>query len=189
MAKAKGRLDSIKRALGAASARIPFLPKRPPAAAEPFSAIEDDTPLGDLLSSTNAAPSMVAPQARERPDLRGLARGAVEAASTSPPLLIGLGIVLAFLLLLAATALIVSAPPKAAAAAAPITREGRALVATWLAPPGDPLEPRMAMEREGAAAYTAEDAARLGLHADPPIMAELRDKNDKAIEDLLGTAP
>jgi hypothetical protein len=181
-----GRLDPLKKAAAALSARIPFLPKRQPVSREPFSAIEDDTPLGDLLSSDNAAPGM-APRApgREKPDVRSLVTGALK----SPPILIGTLVVLAFLLTLAVTALLVAAPPRASAAPPPFTEKGQALVKTWLVPPGDPFENRMSMEREGRVVYTAEDAARIGLKPDPAMEAALRDKNDEAIEDLYGTVP
>jgi hypothetical protein len=39
----------------------------------------------------------------------------------------------------------------------------------------------MAMEREGLPAYSAEDAARLGINSDPLVAARLRDRNDEAI--------
>ena len=193
MAPKKGRLDSIKSAVAGAvagaAARIPFLPKRQASAPEPFSAIEDDTPLGDLLSSPNAAPSAAPASTRERPDFRAVATSAVEAAVKNTPILIGIIVVVVFLLMLAVTALIVNSPPKAPAAAAPFTEIGQSLVKTWLPPPGDPLEPRMAMERDGPPAYSAEDAARLGIASEPSTLAALRDKNSAAIEDLYGTVP
>jgi hypothetical protein len=186
VASIKERLDPVKKAAAVLAARVPFLPKRPSVSIEPFSAIEDDTPLGDLLSSSNAAPGM-APHAPgiERPDVRALILGAFR----RPPILIGSLVVLAFLLALAVTALVVISPPKTAAAPIPFTERGEALVKTWLAPPGDPLESRLAMEREGQSGYTAEDAARIGIQAEPTREAALRDKNDEAIEDLYGTVP
>ena len=47
----------------------------------------------------------------------------------------------------------------------------------------------MAMEREGSPGWTAEDAARLGINPDPMVAAQLRDKNDEAIDDLFRTVP
>ena len=186
MAPKKGRLDPLKKAMAALGARIPFLPKRPPASAEPFEAIEDDTPLGDLLSSSNAAPGL-APRAtsRQKTDLREL----LEPALRSPPFLIGGSLVLVFLLTLVVTTIVVNSPPKPALATEPFTEKGEALVKSWLPPPGDPFEARMAMEREGPPSYSSEDAARLGLGSDPAMELRLRDKNDEAIEDLYGTVP
>jgi hypothetical protein len=164
--------------------RIPHLSKRPASSPEPFSAIEDDSPVGDFLSASNAAPGMgVQGSERGRLDFRGL----LESAVKRPAILVGIFVILAFLLTLAVTAVIVTAPPKASRTEAPFTEKGQALVKTWLLPPGDPLEPRMAMEREGLPAYSAEDAARLGINPDPLVAARLRDRNDEAIEDLFGT--
>jgi len=186
MAPTKGRLDPLLKGLAALRARIPFLPKKPSASIEPFAAIEDDTPLGDLLSSRNAAPGL-APKAgaRERADLRELLGMALKSA----PILIGAFVVLAFLLALAISSALVNAPPKLAPAVPPFTEKGEALVKTWLPPPGDPFEARMPMEREGLPPYSSEDAARIGLTSDPSTLATLRDKNDEAIEDLYGTVP
>jgi hypothetical protein len=184
MAAKKGRLDPLKKAAAGVAARIPFLPKRPAASPEPFSAIEDDTPLGDLLSSRNAAPGMRSPAA-ERTDFRALLGGLFK----SPPVLIGSAVVLVFLLTLAAVALVVGSPPKASPASLPFTEKGEALVRTWLPPPGDPFEKRMPMEREGPPSYSPRDAARIGLDPDPAILARLRDKNDEAMDELYGTVP
>ena len=178
MAPSKKALDSIKKAVSGLSSRaglasrFPFLGKRKAASPEPFSAIEDETPVGDLLSAENAAHGM-ATQGRKREalDFRAL----IEAAVKKPSVLIGIFVVLAFLLALAVTP--------------PLTEKGEALVKTWLPPPGDPLEPRMAMEREGSPGWTAEDAARLGINPDPMVAAQLRDKNDEAIDDLFRTVP
>jgi hypothetical protein len=192
MAPSKKALDSIKKAVSGLSSRaglasrFPFLAKRKAASPEPFSAIEDETPVGDLLSAANAAHGM-ATQGRKREalDFRAL----IEAAVKKPSVLIGVFVVLAFLLALAVTAAIVTAPPKALAVTPPLTEKGEALVKSWLPPPGDPLEPRMAMERDGAPGWTAEDAARLGINPDPMVAAQLRDKNDEAIDDLFRTVP
>jgi hypothetical protein len=127
--------------------------------------------------------------AEERPDYRALAESAVASAVKNPPALAAIVIVLVFILALAVTAIIVAVPPKAPRAAAPFTAKGEALVKSWLPAPGDPLAPRMAFEREGAPAYTAADAARLGIKASPPTLARLRDQSDASIEDLYGTAP
>jgi hypothetical protein len=184
--KKKAKPDPIKSAVSGILARLPFIPKRPAASAEPFSAIEDDTPLGDLLSSSNAAPGMAIGDAeREKPDFHAL----LDAAAKNTPALVGITIVILLLLAIAVTAIIVAAPPKPLPAAAPFTEKGEALVKAWLPPPGDPLEPRIAMEREGVAAYTPADAARLGINPDPAILAALREKNDADIRDLYGTAP
>jgi hypothetical protein len=166
--------------------RSPFLPRRPASSPEPFSAIEDDSPVGDFLSASNAAPGMANQgSGRERPDFHAI----LEMAVKSPAILVGAFVVLVFLLALAATAVIVRAPPRSGSTMVPFTKKGEALVKTWLLPPGDPLEPRMAMEREGLPAYSAEDAARLGINSDPLVAARLRDRNDEAIEDLFGTVP
>ena len=189
MAPKKRGLDSIRAAMGGISSRLPF-PKRQASAPEPFSAIEDDTPVTELLSSANAAPGMVERKdGRERPDLKAIAASALGSAVKSTPILVAIAVAVIFLLALVVTAIVVSSPPKASQAAAPFTRSGEALVGTWLPPPGDPLEPRMAMEREGPAKYTSADAARLGMDPDPRLAAGLRVKNDEAIEDLYGTVP
>ncbi len=189
MAAKKGGLDSLKAAVGGLASRLPF-PKRTEAAPEPFSAIEDDTPLGDLLSSENAAPGPVdRKEGRERADLKALAASAFGSAVKSTPGLIAIVVALAFILALVITGIIVASPPKPLPAAAPLTQKGEALVRTWLPPPGDPLEPKIAMEREGAARFTVEDAAKLGMNPDPRLSSSLRAKNDEAIDDLFGTVP
>ena len=170
------------------SSRIPFLPKRPSSVPEPFSAIEDDTPLGDLLSDANAAPGMAGKA--EKRESRGIdLAAAVRSASKNATLVAGVILFLVFLLALAITAIVVTRPPKAPVAAAPFSEKGLALVKKWLPPPGDPLKPRMTMEREGRGTYTSEDAARLGIHPDPAVTAALREKNNAVIEDLYGTVP
>jgi hypothetical protein len=184
VAAKKGILEGVKKTAATLSARIPFLPKRPAASMEPFAAIEDDTPLGDLLSSANAAPGL-----RSAPKQRLEPRALLATALKSPGILIALIALLGFGLVLIITSVIVNSPPRAAAAPPPFTEKGEALVRTWLPPPGDPFEAGMAMEREGRPVYSAEDAARLGLGLDPSALASLRDKNDEAIEDLYGTVP
>jgi hypothetical protein len=187
MAEAKGgALDSIKAGLGSLISRLPFAKRPSPSAPEPFSTVEDETPLGDLLDADNAAPvSPSGKAAREKPDL-GAAFGA---AIKSPPVMIAALSVLGFLLIAAFVAIVVSSPPKKAAAEPPFTKEGEALVKTWLPPPGDPLSPNMEMERGAASVYSPADAARLGLPKDPLLMATLGERNDAAIEDLYGTVP
>jgi hypothetical protein len=189
VAPKKGGFDSLKAAVGGLSSRLPF-PKRTPAAPEPFSAIEDDTPLGDLLSAENAAPGPVEKkEGRERTDFKALASSVFGSAVKSTPGLIAIVVALVFILALIIKGIIVASPPKPLPAAAPLTQKGEALVRTWLLPPGDPLEPKMAMEREGTARYTVEDAARLGKDPDPRLFSSLRAKNDEAIDDLFGTVP
>jgi hypothetical protein len=189
MAPKKGKMDSIKAAIDGLASRVPFHIKTPPSP-EPFSAIEDDTPLGDLLSASNAAPGMAAKKTdNERPALRAIVGSALGSAAKSTPILVGIIVVIVFLVALAITAIIVASPPKSLPAAPPFTEKGEALVKTWFPPPGDPLEPRMAMEREGAAKYGPQDAARLGIDPDPRIADALRVKNDEAIDDLYGTVP
>jgi hypothetical protein len=184
VAKKKAGLGSIAQVAGGVLSRLPFLPKRPTSTPEPFSAIEDETPFGDVLSSPNVAPGMAkGAQAEGRPDLRAI----LESILRNKPTLIGIIAALSFLLILAVTAIVVTIPPKAPEASAPLTQKGEAVVKTWLPPPGDPLEPRMPMEREDAPAYTAEDAVKIGIDIDPIKLAELRDKNDKTIEDLYRT--
>jgi hypothetical protein len=189
MAPKKKGFSSLKTAVGGLTARLPF-PKRAESTPEPFSAIEDETPIGDLLSSANAAPGMASQGKKgERADFKSLAVSAADSALKNTPLLIGIIVVLLFLLAVAITTIIVNAPPKAMPATAPFTKEGLAVVKAWILPPGDPLEPRMAMEREGSAVYTAQDAARLGIEPDPRIAAGFRLKSDEAIEDLYATVP
>jgi hypothetical protein len=195
MASAKGGLDSIKAGIrglasrakiGKLASRLSFLKRSTPASPEPFSTIEDDTPLGDLLSSRNAAP--VGPKSkgeRERPDVRGI----LELALKRKPFIIGLLSTLAVAFIVAVVAVAVTIPPTAPKAAPAFTKEGLALVKQWLPPPGDPLEPRIEMERSGIPTYTSADAAKLGRPADPRAAASLAEKNDEAIEDLYGTVP
>jgi hypothetical protein len=189
MATKKAGFGSLKAAVGGLASRLPFS-KRAESTPEPFSAIEDETPIGDLLSSSNAAPGMASQGKKgERADFKSLAYSAADSAMKNTPLLIGIIVVLLFLLAVAITTVIVNAPPKAMPATAPFTKEGLAVVKAWIPPPGDPLAPRMAMEREGVAVYTAEDAARLGIDPDPRLAARFRLKSDEAIEDLYGTVP
>jgi hypothetical protein len=193
MAEAKDPLSSIKTGVGAQAARLgsilsrlPFVKKSVSSAPEPFSAIEDETPLGDLLEADNAAP--VNPRTKSalaKPQLGEALRAAVK----SLPVMIGIVSVLGFILILAVVSIIVSSPPRAVKAAAPFTKAGEALVKTWLPPPGDPLSPRMEMERSEAITYTPADAAKIGLPDDPLLMTTLEERNDASIEDLYGTVP
>jgi hypothetical protein len=192
IASAAGTLASRAGSLSRTSlrSRFPFLSRKPASSPEPFSAIEDDTPLGDILSSANVAPGMAKESAGgEKSDFRGLAASALGAALKKPVVLASVFVVLALLVALALTSLIVAAPPKAALPPHPFSEQGEALVKTWLPPPGDPLEPRMPMEREGPPAYGPDDAARIGIDPDPIALAELRDKNDQEIDKMLGAAP
>jgi hypothetical protein len=191
MAKGKlGALDSVKALSSSLLSRLnlPFLPKpKASAAPEPFSAIEDETPLGDdLLATDNAAPvSRPLSSSKGSVDLGAALAGAFK----KPAVLIGSLSVLAVILVIAVVSAIVTSPPKAAKAAPPFTKEGIAVVKTWLPPPGDPLEPRMAMEREGKQAYGPAEAAKLGIPSDPILLATLAEHNDAAIDDLYGTVP
>jgi hypothetical protein len=191
MAKGKlGALDSIKALPASLLSRLnlPFIPKPGVSASpEPFSAIQDETPLGDdLLATDNAAPvSRPIKSSKESVDVGA----ALASAFKKPIVLISSLSVLAVILVIAVVGAIVTSPPKAANAAAPFTKEGIAVVKTWLPPPGDPLAPKMAMEREGKQAYGPADAAKLGIPSDPILLATLADHNDAAIDDLYGTAP
>ncbi len=193
MAAKKGLLGSAieaaKRAspkkLASLGSRLPFLKHAPAPSPEPFSAIEDDTPLGDLLSAQNAAPVVPKDEGRESIDVRGLVEGLLK----RPAVLIGSLVVLGFILLVAAVSIIVSAPPKVVKSEAPFTKEGLAVIKAWLPPPGDPLEPRIATERDGSYRYGPADAAKLGLPDSPIILAAIADGNDAEIEALYGSAP
>lgn len=190
MAKEKSKgsaLGSIKASAGSFLSRLPFAKGKSESSPEPFSAVEDETPLGDLLQADNAAPLSPARDKAER--LRPEIGETIKAAAKNPFILYGGLCALGFGLIIAAVAVIVSSPPKAASAPAPITREGTALVKTWLPPPGDPLAPRMEMERDEAPDYGAADAARLGIPNDPLLKATLAECNDEAIEELYGTVP
>lgn len=183
MAERKGGFDSIKSGLNGLASRIPFL-KRPVAPSpEPFSSIEDDTPLSDLALSENAAPAGKKEGAKL--DFKGI----LASLLGSKPVLFSLLGALGLVLVIVAVAVVVTIPPKAPEAAKPFTKEGTALVKTWLLPPGDPLEPRIEMQRSDNPKYAAEDAARLGLPKDPEILKKLRAKNDKAMGELYGTVP
>jgi hypothetical protein len=204
VAAKKGGLDSIKASisgfasraklgdfasrakLGGLASRLPFAKRASASTPEPFATIEDDTPVGDLLSSQNAAPpGPTAKAGRERPDIRGL----LEAAIRSRNVVIGTLTVLALLLIVSVVAVLVSLPPAAPKEAKPFTQAGETIVKTWLLPPGDSLEPRVEMERSGHPTYRGEDAAKIGLPADPAAATSLIEKNDEAIEDLYGTVP
>jgi hypothetical protein len=186
MAETKGPLASIKGGLGSVLSRLPFAKKAASSAPEPFSAIEDETPLGDLLEADNAAPvNSGAKSALAKPELGE----ALKAAVKSPPVLIGIVTALAFVLIAVIVSIIVSSPPRAAKAEAPFTKAGVALVKSWLPPPGDPLSSRMEMERSESATYTSADAVKIGLPDDPFLMTTLGERNDAAIEDLYGTVP
>jgi hypothetical protein len=195
VADKKSGLDSIKAGIGgitsraklrALTSRLPFVKRASAPTPEPFSTIEDDTPLGDLLSSQNAAPiAPVSKAGRERPDIRGLLESAIKRRSV----LIGMLTALALILIVAVVAIAVSVPPQAPKEAKPFTKAGETLVKSWLPPSGDPLEPRVEMEREGVPKYTAADAAKIGRPSDPGTAASLAEKNDEAIDDLYGTVP
>ena len=189
MASGKGGLDSIKAAVAGIASKMPFS-RRTDTAPEPFSAIEDDTPISDLLSSANAAPGMAEKKTgHATTELRGIAASIFRSAVKSPPILFAAIVALVFVLALVVAAIVVALPPRAAPSEAPFTQKGRALVRTWLLPPGDPLEGNMEMERAGSKKYTTQDAAKLGIDPDPRIVAKLHDKNDQAIEDLFRTVP
>ncbi len=178
-------LSSATSALKSIAGRIPFL-KRPGQASspEPFSAIEDDTPVGDLLSEANAAPG-VAPRPKEK---AGVDLGAVADAAAKNPLFLAVAIiVLVFLVAIAVTTIIVNAPPRPIRASTILTEEGKSLASTWILPPGDPLEGRIEFEREGANAYTAEDAAEAALGKMDEYLASLTARNDAAADGLYGT--
>jgi len=178
-------LSSAKSALKSVARRIPFIKRPAPSASpEPFSAIEDDTPVADLLSEANAAPG-VAPRPKEKV---GVDLGAVaDAASKNPVVLAAAVIILVFLVAVAVTTIIVNAPPKPIRASTVLTEEGKALVSTWMLPPGDPLESRIEFEREGAKAYTAKEAEEAGLEKRDEYLVSLAARNDAAADGLYGT--
>jgi hypothetical protein len=187
MAKEKGGIEAIKAKAASLVSRLPFPKPASAPSPDPFSAVEDEAPLGDdLLSTDNAAQIAKSGKiTRESFDFRGMLAGAFK----SPIVRITSLSVLAFILIIAVVSVIVTAPPKAAKAAPQFTKEGIALVKTWLPPPGDPLAPRMAMEREGLPVYGPPEAAKLGIPTNSILLATLAERNDKAIDDLYGTAP
>jgi hypothetical protein len=186
VAKAKGALDSVKAGLGGLASRLPFVKRPVSASPEPFSTIEDETPLSDMALSSNAAPAGAASkEGFERADFQSL----LASILGRKPILIGLLGALAFILILIVVAVAVNLPPAAPKAAAPFTKEGEALVKTWLLPPGGPLEPRVEMQRSGTPVYTAKDAARLGLPEGDEAQKRLAEKNDEAMRKLYGTVP
>ena len=186
MAGAKGPLDSIKAGIGSLASRLPFIKGKSVPTPEPFSSIEDDTPLGDLLSSRNAAPVSPKTKAKiERPDFRRL----FETLLKRTPVLIGIIATIGLVIVVIIVSVATSLPPKTGKAAAAFTKEGEALVKQWLPPPGDPLEARVRMERSGVPSYSAADAAKIARPNDPGIAAGLAEKNDEAMEDLYGTVP
>jgi hypothetical protein len=178
-------LSSAKSALKSVAGRVPFIKRPPqPPSPEPFSAIEDETPVSDLLSASNAAPGITKPQ-KEKAGVDFVA--AAEAATKNPIVLAVAIIVLVFLVAVAVTTIIVNAPPKPLKASSAPTEEGKALVATWLLPPGDPLEARIEFEREGTMKYTASDAAALGLAHSSEYASALALRNDAGADELYGT--
>jgi hypothetical protein len=181
MAQAKGGLGSIGATVSSLLSRLPFA--KPQNAPEPFSSVEDETPLGDLLAGENAAPQLK--KKAERSDLKEIFVGLIKKPAVLIASLSGVG----FVLIIALVAIFVSSPPAEAKAPPPFTKEGQALVKTWLLPPGDALEARMEMRRGDAEPYTEADAAKLGLPSDPLVKASLAERNDAAIEDLYGTVP
>jgi hypothetical protein len=178
-------LSSAKSALKSVSKRIPFARRQAQQPSpEPFTAIEDDTPVSDLLSEVNAAP-IAAPPPKEK---AGIDLGAVANAASKNPIVLAVGIiVLLFLVAVAITILIVNAPPKPIMSSSKLSQEGSALVKTWILPPGDPLEQRIEFEREGAPAYTAADAAKIGLARSAEYIVQLAARNDAAMDDVYGT--
>jgi hypothetical protein len=186
MAKAKGSFDSIRAGLGSFASKLPFVKRSIAPTPEPFSSIEDETPLSDILLSQNAAPiGGASKEGIERPDIRSI----LSAILGHRSVLIGLLGSLAVIVVIVVVAVAVTIPPKAPEAPKPFTKEGEALVRTWLVPAGDPLESRVEMQRSGVSAYTSEDAAKLGLPEDRETIEALAAKNDQAIRDLYGTAP
>jgi hypothetical protein len=178
-------LSSARTAIKSVADRVPFLKRpAPPPSPEPFSAIEDETPVGDLLSEANAAPGVPKPQKEKV----GVDLGAVaETAAKNPVVLAVAIIVLLFLVAVAVTTIIVNAPPEPLKASSALTEEGKALVATWILPPGDPLEARIEFEREGKASYSAEAAAALALGRSGEYSAALAARNDAQADELFGT--
>jgi hypothetical protein len=178
-------LSSAKTALKSVADRVPFLKRPPqPPSPEPFSAIEDETPVGDLLSASNAAPGVSKP-----PKQKGGVDfvSAAQEAAKNPIVLAVAIIILVFLAAVAVTTIIVNAPPKPLKASTAPTEEGKALVAAWLLPPGDPLEARIEFEREGAARYSPADAAALGLARSGEYAAAFALRNDAGADELYGT--
>jgi hypothetical protein len=195
VAKSKGALDSIKASLGglasraklgSVASRLPFIKRSIAPSPEPFSTIEDETPLSDIVLSDNAAPAGASSkEGYERVDIRS----ALASALGHRPVLIGLISSLAFILILVVVAVAVTLPPGTPKASKPFTKEGEALVKTWLLPSGEPLEPRVEMQRSEVPAYTPEDAARLGLPEDRETIEKLAAKNDETIRDIYRTVP
>jgi len=178
-------LSSARSALKSVATRVPFLKRTgQPPSPEPFAAIEDDTPVGDLLSEANAAPGVAKPS-KEKVGIDFVA--VAEAATKNPVVLAVAIIVLLFLVAVAVTTIVVNAPPKPLKASSALTEEGKALVKTWILPPGDPLEPRVEFEREGKPAYTSADAATLGLARSSEYAASLAARNDAEADGLFGT--
>jgi hypothetical protein len=178
-------LSSARSAIKSVAGRVPFLKRPPqPASPEPFSAIEDETPVGDILSEANAAPGVARP-AKAKPSID---LGAVAEAATKNPIVLAAGIIiLLFLVAIAVTTIIVNAPPKPIRASSAPTAEGTALVKTWLLPPGDPLAARAEFEREGKSSYVAADAAGLALARAGEYAAALAARNDAGADELFGT--
>jgi hypothetical protein len=178
-------LSSAKSAIKSVAGRVPFLKRPPqPASPEPFAAIEDETPVGDLLSEANAAPGVARPSAEKA----AIDLGAVAEAARKNPVVLAIAvIVLLFLVAVAVTTIIVNAPPKPLKASSAPTEEGMALVKTWLLPPGDPLEARIEFERDGKKAYTPADAAALALAKSSEYASTMAARNDAAADELYGT--
>lgn len=195
MAKEKG--SGEKRGLGKTQAllqsllaRLPFFQARfadgLKEAPEPFSSVEDETPLGDLLESSNAA--VVSNQSATKASTRNLGE-TFKLLLKKPLVLVILLSGLSLILLIVIVSIAVNTPPETAKASQPFSPEGLAAVKSWLTPPGDPLAPRMEMERSDTARYTQTDAEALGLPKDSKVLDSLKERNDQAIDDLYGTVP
>jgi hypothetical protein len=173
----KGALERVTRALK------PKARARRPSSPEPFGSVEDSAGLDALLEPNAVGQPPKAGSHLASIDLREV----LADLSRRKALVACLAAALVFLLGLAVTSLVVGAPPKPMVAPPRATREGAALVRRLVVPPRSSLAPRMAMEREGAAPYTARSAVELGLGGADIDLSGISARNDAEADELYGT--
>ncbi len=185
LAPVQAALAALTRGWRRALELLPFVKRRGEGRAvdEPFHSIEDATSSADMLLEANAAMTQGSGLRESKIDLRA----SLAAMAKNTLLVVCLLAGLAFLLVVVVTSIIVSSPPAKPKAPETLTREGTALVGSWIYPPGLSLEPRVLMEREKLPPYGYEDSIRLGIDPAKVDNGALRAANDSAIDELYRT--
>ena len=184
-------MTAVERARGAAAALLDRaaaalkLPRAAVSRPEPFATLEDDTPSADALLEPNAVAERRRGEGRrsEKIDFRALLRLLL----AKKALALTLGAFLFLLICLGITGLVVRLPQKALRPPAAATLEGSRVAGRLIAPPETSFRPRMVMEREGAPAYTVDDAIELGIDWDEIDLEALEARNDAELERLFET--